>query len=36
MREEIPYEMETDFGVDDLPYYRVPIFRVSVVRGKTN
>lgn len=29
MRDEIPYEMETDFGVNDLPYLRVPIFRVS-------
>ncbi|KAL8429259.1 hypothetical protein Efla_005536 [Eimeria flavescens] len=27
MRDEIPYEMETDFGVNDLPYLRVPIFR---------
>ncbi|KAL8436007.1 hypothetical protein ACSSS7_002052 [Eimeria intestinalis] len=26
-RDEIPYEMETDFGVNDLPYFRVPIFR---------
>lgn len=29
MRDEVPYEMETDFGVNDLPYLRVPIFRVS-------
>lgn len=31
MRDEIPYEMETDFGVNDLPYLRVPIFRVSTL-----
>ena len=30
MRDEIPYEMETDFGVNDLPYLRVPIFRVRL------
>ncbi|CDJ38928.1 C2 domain-containing protein, putative [Eimeria tenella] len=29
MRDEIPYEMETDFGVNDLPYLRVPIFRCT-------
>ncbi|PFH33895.1 ferlin family protein [Besnoitia besnoiti] len=27
MRDEVPYELEADFTVDDLPYLRTPIFR---------
>lgn len=35
MRDEIPYEMETDFGVNDLPYLRVPIFKVNALLQTT-
>lgn len=32
MRDEVPYELEADFTVDDLPYLRTPIFRVGLSR----